>query len=101
MIMMPLVSVIIPNYNNDQYLADCIRSVLEQTYSELEIIVIDDCSTDRSVDIVLEMTREDSRVRLLKNPTNQGVARTRHRGFEQSLGRLVSTLDSDDLLGHL
>jgi len=94
----PLVSVIIPMYNSEIYIVDTINSVLAQSYINFEILVIDDCSTDRSFDIVLDMTRNDSRIRLYKLSENfGGPARPRNLGVSKSNGKYIAFLDSDDL----
>ena len=84
----PTVSVIIPLYNTEKYVAECIGSVLNQTLRDVEVLVIDDGSRDRSAAIVEEIAREDSRVRLLRHPggVNLGVSRTRRVGIHGSLG---------------
>ena len=91
-----LVSVIVPNYNNREYLQDCIESILKQTYSNFEIIFVDDLSTDDSVDVVRQYG--DDRIRIFKNSKNMGIAATRNRGISEALGKYVTTLDSDDVL---
>ena len=91
-----LVSVIIPNYNNAQYLGACLESCMTQTYQALEIIVIDDCSTDASVEIIEAYCRRDKRIRLICNIVNQKVSSTRHTGILECKGSWITTLDSDD-----
>ena len=92
----PLVSVVIPNYNNEQYISKCLDSVLAQTYKNLEVLVVDDSSTDSSADIINEYIDLDSRVRLIINTENIKVSRNRHQGILRSYGSFVTTLDSDD-----
>lgn len=93
----PIVSVIMPAYQAERYLARAIESVLEQTIAELELIVIDDCSRDRSHEIALEYASRDSRVTVLRNETNSGVAVTRNLGIELARGEYIAFLDSDDI----
>jgi len=88
----PLVSVIIPNYNYAHYLPQAINSVLAQTYSQVEIIVIDDGSTDDSVTVLRSY---GDRIRWLKQP-NQGVSAARNVGAHNTKGELVAFLDADD-----
>ncbi|MBQ5628450.1 MAG: glycosyltransferase family 2 protein [Ruminococcus sp.] len=92
----PLVSVIMPAYNAEPYIEEAIRSVLNQTVRDLELIVIDDTSTDRTRDIIRAIAHEDRRVRPYFNEKNLGVAKTRNRGLELCHGRYVALLDSDD-----
>lgn len=89
----PLVSVIIPTYNRAHYIAASIQSALDQTYPHLEVIVIDDGSTDNTAEI---LTRFDDRVHCIKQ-VNQGVAAARNTGLAQVQGQYIAFLDSDDL----
>lgn len=93
----PLVSVIMPAYNSEQFIEKSIRSALMQTCSNLEIIVIDDCSKDGTVQIVQKLAQEDDRVRLIQNETNLGAANSRNKGMDCSRGAYVALLDSDDI----
>lgn len=92
----PMVSVIMPAYNAERYIEAAIRSVMAQTYTNWELIVIDDCSKDATVDIVERLALEDERITLLRNEENQGVAKTRNRGLDLCKGSYVALLDSDD-----
>jgi len=94
---MPYLSVIVANYNNSQYLPDCLDSVLCQTYQDLEILVCDDCSTDDSLNVLKKyQQRYPDKIRLLCNDRNQGVTRSRHLAIEEASGEYLTTLDSDD-----
>jgi glycosyltransferase involved in cell wall biosynthesis len=88
----PLVSVVIPNHNYARFLPQAIESVLEQRYEALEVLVVDDGSTDHSRDV---LSRYEGRVRLFLQPKG-GVAGARNRGIAESRGELVAFLDSDD-----
>lgn len=90
-----LVSIIMPSYNTGRFIADSINSVLNQTYQNWELIIIDDCSTDDSVEII--KSYKDSRIRLLKNKKNSGAAISRNYGLREAKGRYISFLDSDDV----
>lgn len=92
----PLVSVIMPAYNAEPYIEEAVLSVLNQTVSDLELIVIDDGSMDRSREIVEDLAKRDCRVRLIANEENMGVAKTRNRGLDICKGKYVALLDSDD-----
>ena len=95
--MQELVSVIIPLYNSGHLIKNTINSVLSQTYENIEILVVDDCSTDDSYKIVEEMSKEDSRIKLFQNPENSGAAVSRNRGLSESSGRYIAYIDADDL----
>ena len=73
-----LVSIITPSYNTARFIAETINCVLAQTYTNWEMIIVDDCSTDDTRQIVSELIRKDSRIQLLTNTVNMGVAKTRH-----------------------
>lgn len=90
-----LVSIIMPSYNTGQYILDSIHSVQEQTYKNWELIIIDDCSTDGSYDIIKNI--DEPRIRLLKNPQNSGAAISRNYGLREAQGRWIAFLDSDDI----
>jgi Glycosyl transferase family 2 len=92
----PAFSVVIPAYNAAATIGTTIRSVLAQTLSDLELIVVDDGSTDRSVAIAEALASEDGRVRLIRQ-ANQGPSTARNAGISEARGPLVSILDSDDL----
>jgi GT2 family glycosyltransferase len=91
----PCVSVIMATYNGARFIADSISSVLAQTWRNFELIIIDDCSTDGTSEI-LESIR-DPRVRALRNTVNLGVVRSRNRCFAEANGRYTALLDHDDL----
>ena len=92
-----LVSIITPNYNCAQFICETIRSVQAQTYKEWEMIIVDDCSTDGSIEVVKPYAERDARIRVLKNPTNSGAAVSRNYALREAKGRWVAFLDSDDL----
>jgi len=92
-----LVSVIMPAYNSEKFIEDSINSVLKQTYPNMELIVIDDLSTDRTVKIVEQFRKKDSRVLLEKNEVNLGVSETRNKGISLANGDWIAFLDSDDI----
>lgn len=95
---MPKVSVIIPVYNVEACLADCLDSVIHQTFQDMEIICIDDASTDHSMDILQEFARKDERVIILQNTRNQRQAYARNRGMDKASGEYVLFVDSDDFI---
>ena len=95
--MKPLVSVIIPVYNTEQYLDKCIGSVLAQTMQELEIILVDDGATDNSPVLCDEWAKKDKRIQVI-HKQNEGLGYTRNAGLNVATGEYVSFLDSDDTL---
>ena len=92
-----LVSIIMPSYNCGKYVEDTIRSVLAQTYQNWEIIYIDDCSTDDTVQRVSELQDKDPRIKLHQNKFNSGAAVSRNNALREAKGRWIAFLDSDDL----
>lgn len=93
----PRVSVIIPCYNSAAHIVETVASVSAQTVDDLEILVVDDCSTDGSADVVEAIALGESRLRFFRQNTNQGVARARNRALKEARGRYIAYLDSDDL----
>lgn len=92
-----LISVIIPTYNREELIDRCVRSVLSQTYRNIEVIVIDDHSTDGTITKVEKLIDEDDRVKLVKLEKNSGACIARNKGIEQSAGQYIAFLDSDDI----
>lgn len=92
-----IISVIIASYNKEAYIQETIDSVLNQSYSQFELIIVDDCSTD-TTGVILEQTKRDPRVKVLVNETNRGANYCRNRGLSTSIGSYVIFLDADDLL---
>lgn len=92
---MPLVSVIIPAYNAEDYISQCLSSVLSQTLSDIEVIVVDDGSTDRTASIVEELTHRDGRIHLIRQE-NQCAGVARNKGMEVAEGKYLYFLDADD-----
>ena len=89
------VSVIIPVYNSEKYIKECIESVINQTYQNLEIIVIDDCSMDSSIELVKNI--KDDRINIISLPENIGVSNARNKGIEVATGDYICFIDSDDI----
>lgn len=91
-----MISIIMAAYNSEKTIIQAIDSVLDQTYRCFELIVIDDCSNDSTVNLVAGMAKRDSRIRLILNKKNCGVSYTRKRGLEEAKGKWIAILDSDD-----
>lgn len=94
--MKDLVSIITPSYNTANFIGKTIESVLEQTYQNWEMIIVDDCSQDNT-DEVVQQYLVDERIRYIKNEVNSGAALSRNRALKEAKGRWIAFLDSDDL----
>ena len=91
-----LISIIMAAYNAEKTIEQAIDSVLNQTYPNFELLVVNDCSKDRTVELVRNIAAKDSRVRLISNVKNSGVSYTRKHGLEEAQGSWIAILDSDD-----
>ena len=90
-----LVSIIMPSYNTELFISDTIKSVLAQTYTNWELIIVDDYSTDHTDDVVNSFS--DERIHYYKNSCNKGAALSRNRALRKAKGKWIAFLDSDDL----
>lgn len=93
----PLVSVITPTFNSSEFIAETIQSVVAQTYTNWEMIIVDDCSTDNTVEKVKEYQDKDNRIHLYELKQNSGSAIARNTAMDHAEGRYIAFLDSDDL----
>lgn len=93
----PLVSIIMPSYNSEEFIEESIQSVLLQSYKNIELIIVDDLSNDNSINIIKEIQKKDHRITLIKNTINLGASKSRNRGISISQGRFIAFLDSDDI----
>lgn len=84
-------------YNAENTIGQAITSVIQQTYTDFELIIINDCSTDRTVDVINEFIKRDTRIILINNSKNMGVSYTRKHGLDEAKGSWIAILDSDDL----
>ena len=91
-----LISVIIPAYNTEKYIGKCLHSVVNQSYKEIEIIVINDASTDSTLDIINQYRAKDNRIRLINQPVNKGNGMGRNMALKMAKGEYVMFVDSDD-----
>lgn len=94
----PLVSIIIPVYNTEKYLIKCLDSIINQTYDNLEIIIINDCSPDNSDKIIESYKKLDHRILYIKNKENVGLGETRNIGITNASGKYIQFIDSDDFI---
>jgi len=92
-----LVSIILPAYNSEKYIGRTLDSVIKQTYKKWELIIVDDCSTDSTANIVKEYTRKDPRISYNKLQKNSGAAVARNKAIDKAKGRYLAFLDSDDI----
>ena len=93
----PQISIIVPVYNTVAYLDKCLNSILNQTYDSLEVICVDDGSTDGSADIVAKYENQDSRVKVIYQP-NGGESNARNKGLQAATGDFIGFVDGDDWL---
>ncbi len=92
-----LVSVVIPAYNAEKYIEKTVHSVLQQTYANFEIVIVDDCSTDQTYQIIKDLEKKDNRIKVFQNEKNAGVSITRNHAIAYSTGVYVVLLDADDI----
>lgn len=91
------VSIITPAYNSSKFIGYTIQSVVDQTFTDWELIIVDDCSVDDTYQLAKKHGENDKRIRLFQNPQNSGPAISRNRAIEKAKGRYIAFLDSDDL----
>ena len=91
------ISVLIPTYNVGKFVEKAIRSVMQQSYTNLEIIVVDDCSTDDTFSVLQRLAKEDSRIKLFRNETNKKIAKTLNFALDQATGKYIARMDGDDI----
>ena len=92
----PKVSIIVPVYNVEKYIHICVDSILSQTFTEFECILVDDCTPDNSGRICDEYAMKDNRIKVIHKPQNEGLPQARKTGFENSTGTYIQFVDSDD-----
>lgn len=92
-----LVSIITPAFNSEKFIAETITSVQSQTYQNWEMIIVDDCSTDKTAEIISSFQEKDSRIKYIYNSTNRGSAVSRNMALQKAKGRWIAFLDSDDV----
>lgn len=94
----PSVSKIVPVYNVEEYLDDCLISLMSQTYENIQIFCIDDCSEDSSLEILEYYQKLDNRIKIIKNRINSGLSVSRNKGINVATGKYLMFVDSDDWL---
>ena len=95
--MQPLVSVITPMFNNEAVIIETINSVVEQTHSNWELILIDDASSDKTIRVIQPLLKENPRIKLYKHSENRGAAEARNSGTKMAQGNYIAFLDADDM----
>lgn len=93
-----MLSILIPAYNCENYISECIESIINQTFTDFEIIIVDDCSTDNTFNIIKKYALKDKRIKYLTNSTNLGVGVCRKKAFQESVGDFILNVDADDYL---
>lgn len=91
----PLVSIIVPVYNTEKYISECLHSLIQQSYSHIEIIAVDDGSTDNSLKILNDISAKDKRLKVFSQP-NQGVSAARNLALSKATGEYIMFVDADD-----
>jgi len=94
---MPSVSIIMPCFNSEKFIEEAIQSVLEQSYADFELMIIDGGSTDNTVSIINRLSKIDNRISYIANRNDQGPAHARFKGIKQSKGKYIAFIDADDL----
>lgn len=95
---MPKISIIIPVYNVEKFISRAIDSAINQTFNDIEIIIVDDCGEDKSIDIAKEYQKNDGRIKIIHNEKNLGTFAARNNGVLNSKAEYILFLDSDDYL---
>ena len=94
---MPKISVLMPAYNSENYIREAIDSILNQTYGDFEFVIVDDCSTDGTWEIIKEYAKKDKRIKPLRNKKNSGVTVSLNNGLKKCSGEIIARMDSDDI----
>lgn len=95
---MPKISVCIPVYNVEKYIGRCIESIQNQSFKEIEIVIVNDCTPDKSMDIVRHYAEVDSRIKIVDHDVNHGLMMARRTGYMVAMGEFITFCDSDDTL---
>lgn len=92
-----MISIVVPVYNVEGFIKETIDCVKRQTMTDWELLLVDDCSTDRTLQVMEDMAKDDERIRIIRQPANMGAANARNRGVLEARGRYLAYLDADDL----
>ncbi len=96
----PLISILLPAYNVEKYISHCIETIINQTYKNIEIIIVDDCSPDDSGKIAEEYSKKDNRIKVYHHERNKGLSAARNTGIENAHGEYITFVDSDDWVSY-
>lgn len=91
------VSIVTPSWNSEKYIKETIKSVQNQTYQNWEMIIVDDCSTDHTVEIIEEISKSEPRIQIFRQDVNRGAAKARTKSMQAATGRFIAYLDADDI----
>ena len=94
----PKISIIVPVYNVEKFLAECLDSILSQSFGDFEVLLVNDASEDGSREICERYAKQDARIRILENEKNLGLSLTRNHGLREAKGDYITFVDSDDLI---
>lgn len=92
-----LISILMPTYNVERFVEEAVRSILTQTYKQIELIVVDDCSTDGTYEILQRLQKEDTRIKLYRNEINSKICKTLNKAFHYAKGAYIGRMDGDDV----
>ncbi len=92
----PKVTVLMPAYNAEKYIKTAIESILNQTYKDFEFIIVNDCSTDKTLKIIEDYAKKDKRIKVISNTENQKIAKTLNIGLKEAQGEYIARMDADD-----
>ena len=93
----PAISVVMSAYNSEKYIAEAIESILNQTFKDFEFIIINDGSTDKTLEIIKNYSRKDKRIKLIKNTKNLGLIKSLNKGLKAARGKYIARMDADDI----
>ena len=96
--MSPKISILIPAYNVEKYIARCLDTIVGQTFGDIEIVIVDDASTDGTLGIIEDYASRDSRIKVIRHPENMGLVWVRNTGIDASTGDYIMFADSDDTM---
>ena len=92
-----LISILMPTYNVEKFVEEAVRSILCQTYKKFELIVVDDCSTDMTFEILQRLASEDERIKLFRNEVNSKICKTLNKALKYARGKYIGRMDGDDI----